>query len=392
MEKMGTLWKCHGIIALSPDIHNIHLQGTEMLDSLLKTLRGEATDEIVWTADIHYWISGQKQAGKSDPEWNTEEGYLKLCRDLGIMPYYWYNKFWLAKPEYHGVEISNDSKGGTHVRIWKTPLGELREESAFMVESCSNAVTKHPVESEEDLKILLYILEHRELVPDCMEDYCERIQLWTRYDGIPSIALPRSPLPAFFYEWAGLQNAVYLMSDFPEMVGQILHLMEEQELKIIDAVCRLAPPLVHFADNLSSENLSGFFDTYMAEQYRRRIRKLHAADVRCAVHLDGTTRGLLQKITATGVDAIEALTPQPVGDVAADEMRKLTGSDSIILWGGVPGAMFAPPYTWTDMKRHVEKLLDAWRGTPFVIGVGDQVPSNGDITMVKRISDMIKFR
>ncbi|MBN1863468.1 MAG: hypothetical protein JW808_01065 [Victivallales bacterium] len=114
------------------------------------------------------------------------------------------------------------------------------------------------------------------------------------------------------------------------------------------------------------------------------------ADVRCAVHLDGTTRGLLQKITATGVDAIEALTPLPVGDVAIEEMRKLTGSDSIILWGGVPGAMFAPPYTWTDMKRHVEKLLDAWRGTPFVVGVGDQVPSNGDITMVKRISDMIK--
>jgi hypothetical protein len=51
--------------------------------------------------------------------------------------------------------------------------------------------------------------------------------------------------------------------------------------------------------------------------------------------------------------------------------------------------MFAPPYTWTDMKRHVEKLLDAWRGTPFVVGVGDQVPPNGDITMVKRISDMI---
>ena len=68
----------------------------------------------------------------------------------------------------------------------------------------------------------------------------------------------------------------------------------------------------------------------------------------------------------------------------------MAGSDSVILWGGLPGVMFAPPYTWKDMEAHVEKLVAAWQGTPFVVGVADQVPPDGDIGMVKRISEFLK--
>jgi hypothetical protein len=78
-----------------------------------------------------------------------------------------------------------------------------------------------------------------------------------------------------------------------------------------------------------------------------------------------------------------------VGDADFAEMRKLAGNDNVILWGGVPGAMFAPPYTWDDMEAHIEKLLEAWGGTPFIIGVADQVPPDGDITFCRKIAEMI---
>jgi hypothetical protein len=60
-----------------------------MLEGLLKLLNGEYSDEIVWTADITYWIAGQQQAGSAKAEWETEEGYLQLHRELGILPYYY---------------------------------------------------------------------------------------------------------------------------------------------------------------------------------------------------------------------------------------------------------------------------------------------------------------
>ena len=112
---------------------------------------------------------------------------------------------------------------------------------------------------------------------------------------------------------------------------------------------------------------------------------MHAAGVKCAVHLDGTVKGLLPKLVRSGFDAIEALTPKPAGDLDIEEIRDLAASDTVILWGGVPGVMFAPPYTWEQMEAHVRRLLDCWQGRPFVMGVADQVPPDGNIEFCRKI-------
>lgn len=360
-----------------------------MLQSLLALLNGERPNGIVWTADISYWISGQQQQAKADPAWQHEEGYLQLCRRLGILPYYWYDRFWLGRPEYDGsIRVSTAVDGDTTVRVWHTPEGELREEQTFLPQSCSTATTRYPVQTEEDLRTLIDLLNHRCLVPDCLDDYPTRRALWATYDGLPSIAMPRSPLSAFLYEWAGVQDGIYLLMDYPDLAHEVLELMEQQEAPIIDAVCAAAPPLVHFADNLSSDNLTSFYDAYMAQPHRRRLERLHAAGVRCAVHLDGTVKGLLPKLAANGFDAIEALTPQPAGDLSIEELRTCANDQRVILWGGVPGVTFAPPYTWPDMEAHVRRVLKVWQGTPFILGVADQVPPDGDIDFCRRIAEI----
>jgi hypothetical protein len=91
----------------------------------------------------------------------------------------------------------------------------------------------------------------------------------------------------------------------------------------------------------------------------------------------------------SGFDVVEALTPQPGGDLTPEEMLKLAGDSPVILWGGVPGILFAPPYTWEDIQAHVQNLVRSWKGHPFVVGVADQVPPNGEIEFCRRIADML---
>jgi hypothetical protein len=43
-----------------------------MLNSFYQLLRGEPAEEIVWTADISYWLTGQKIANTVKPEWEME--------------------------------------------------------------------------------------------------------------------------------------------------------------------------------------------------------------------------------------------------------------------------------------------------------------------------------
>jgi len=364
-----------------------------MLNSFIHLLQGHPPEHIVWTADITYWISGQKEAGTANPDWDTEEGYLRLHRDLGIMPYYYYEKFWVSAPGYRGdIQVFQESSGGQITNRIQTPAGSLAETNVYLPDSCSVGCAKHYVENEPDLDILLYILEHRQLQPANLADYPARVQLWEKYDGLPSLGLPRSPLSSFVYEWAGLQAAAFLLADCPAKVAAALRLMEEQEAPILDALCQVRPRLVHFPDNLSSDNLAGYYNKYMAGAHTRRISRLHEAGIRAAVHLDGAVRGLLPKLVHAGFDAIEALTPYPGGDLTSQEIAHLAGSDIVILWGGIPGILFAPPFTWEDMSAHLRRLLSDWQGRPFVLGVADQVPPNGNIDFCKRIADSLEMR
>ncbi len=360
------------------------------LDDFLRLLCSERPDGVVWTADLSYWISGRQADGTADPAWRTEEGYLELHRSLGVMPYYYYERFWTGRAVYDAtVREQTRTEGYRTTRLWETPVGTLREENCYLPESACHGIMRYPVGTGADLDTLQYLVEHRQLEPDNLADYGQRRALWARYDGLPCLGLPRSPLSALAYEWVGMQNLVYLMLDHDDRVRQLLALMEEQEAPVIDAVCELAPPLVHFPDNLSSDNLTGLYDECLGPTHRRRLAKLHAAGVRAAVHLDGTVRGLLPKLAASGFDAIEALTPKPAGDLAVEEMRPLAGAAGTILWGGVPGTMFASPHTWVDMRAHVEQTLSHWRGQPFVLGVADQVPPDGDIAFCRSIAEIL---
>ena len=360
-----------------------------MLESFLRLLNGEKPDEIIWTADLEYWLAGRRMYGSLDTKYEGERGRLRLSQELGILPYYWYEQFWLAKPEYDDVEVITEHKGGSDIRKWRTPVGEIEEVSEFTEESCSQAVVKHSVRNEDDLKILLYILEHRELKPANLDDYEHRRELYAEYDGIPSVAMPRSPISALAVEWCGIENLTYLIADCPELVARVFALFEQQEEPIIDAVCKVCPPLVLFADNITSDFYTPFFDKYMKGPYRKRLDALHSAGVKCAVHLDGTVRGMLPKLAAVSFDAIEALTPAPVGDVPLETMRGLAKSEAVILWGGMPGAMFCKPYTWDDVEKHLEKLFDCWGEQRFVLGMADQIPANGDIEICRKISEMV---
>jgi hypothetical protein len=194
------------------------------------------------------------------------------------------------------------------------------------------------------------------------------------------------------YEWCGIQNLVFLLQDHQERMRQVLDLLQAQEEPILDAVCELAPPLVHFPDNLDSDNLTGYYDRYLAPGHRNRLGKLHAAGVKAAVHLDGAVRGLLPKLAASGFDAVEALTPQPFGDLTPTEMDRLVGRSDLILWGGVPGALFSPPTDWNQMRQQVEGLLSDWSGRPFVMGVADQVPPDGDVDFCRQIGGLVSRR
>jgi len=48
--------------------------------------------------------------------------------------------------------------------------------------------------------------------------------------------------------------------------------------------------------------------------------------------------------------------------------------------------MFSPPWEWDDLRADLQRGLAAWRGTPFILGIADQLPPDGNIDFVPRIA------
>ena len=91
------------------------------------------------------------------------------------MPYYWCDPFWLGEPVYDAtMQVFYERQGDATARVWRTPAGKLREETAFLPASCFTGCAGAPVQTERDLDALSWLAEHRHLEPRCLRDYERR--------------------------------------------------------------------------------------------------------------------------------------------------------------------------------------------------------------------------
>jgi len=359
-----------------------------MRERAMAVFGGEVPDRMPWFCDLTYWIAGQRQQGTFPKEYEGEEGYLKLHKDLGVGIYLFPPIVYRSRRDDTRFKSTIRREGDVSIHETQTPEGTLRTIHQYSPLSASAAPIEYAVKTPEDLRALRSYISHQRIEP-AFDNFKRIDALWGEH-GIPVMMFGRSPLARLAVEWAGIANLSYLLADHRQDVEETLALIGRKQDAIYDAICDSPAQIVEIGDNLTAETMGGLFKQYSTPYYLKRIEQFHAAGKRVGVHLDGTMRGLISDLADTGLDFIEAITPAPVGDVAVEELFTLV-NEKTILWGGVPGAMFAPPFTWDDVKTFVENIIQ--RHGPsgrFVLCSADQVPVNGDIDLVRRISELVE--
>ncbi len=354
-------------------------------EQLLAVFRGEVPNHVPWFADLSWWHSAAMELGELELQYHND-GVVELHRNLCCGIYLPLCSAWNLS---YGCAVRMGREGAHLVRTFGTPMGELREVQRYLPESFTWAFTERLVKSAHDLPALRYIIDSQQYEENHGEVE-HRLALYGN-QGLPVMSVPRTPLSRMFVEFAGVETTIYALCEEPEDMRKIFDSMEVSDNAAYHLTTKTPGPLVMFPDNLTSEVVSPrLFEKYSYAYYERRIKELHAAEKWCLTHIDGTLRGLLPLLARTGLDGVEGLTPFPIGDVRPDELRALTNED-IVLWGGIPGAMFGPGYKEEEFRDYVIQYLTTLRGNPrFVLGVGDQVPPRSDITRVRLIAALVE--
>jgi hypothetical protein len=353
-------------------------------ERLLAALDGRRPDVLPWFADLSYWYHAQTLAGHLPDEYEGDAGFVRLHADHHVGYYLGYAPVYVDA--YDGVEVSSRTAGHLRTIRWRTPVGEIRGSNRLLPATASEAPVKWPVTSPDDLRVLRYIADATQTTPNY-----ERYELLNRLagdQGHPTVLPPRSPISQMLAQWTGAVHLTYLLADARAEVELTLQSLARAADGAYDAIAASPAPFVEFPDNLSGEVVTGLFERYQFDYYVRRIERLHAVRKKVGTHLDGTLKGILPLLAKTGLDFVESITPAPVGDVAVHRLRELAGPD-IILFGGVPGAMLAPPFGADDVRRQVEAIVEHhWAAGKFILGVADQVPPNGDMGLVRLIGEL----
>jgi hypothetical protein len=352
-------------------------------------LRGRKPDAMAWCGDMTYWHAAHTEIGDIPERWRGKDGRHRLNRELGLSEYV---------PGCTGGdtlegddvlhEVSQDN--GRLINRWCTPVGMIQEVQEYSTASFSWGYTEHAVKTAADLRVVRHIYENRRFIPAPDRFTSEDAEYAAYGLGPTHVAGPPTPISELNKHWIGVMELACLLMDEPEEMRRVLEAIGAFNDQVYQALAAAPPSCVMICENLTATTMGGYFDDYIAPHLRRWTGWLRQGGHISMLHNDGTLRGTLEKLGPAGVDCVDSVVPKPVGDVEIADLRELAGEE-VILIGGLPGAMFAPPFTARDIERQVLEIIRHHKDTnKFILGVADQVPPNGDLALVKRVSELIE--
>jgi len=186
----------------------------------------------------------------------------------------------------------------------------------------------------------------------------------------------------------GIEKGVYALYEWPEQIKLFFIKREENHDRLINLINLSPIDLINFGENVHAGTLSpNLFVKYHLPACQRRCEKLHAAGKFIYSHWDGDTKSLLSFVKESGLDGIEAITPQPQGDVTIEEVKDVFGED-LFLIDGLPAIYFDDIYSEGDLVECTHKIIDLF-APKLILGISDEISSSGDIERIRLVDYIV---
>jgi hypothetical protein len=358
---------------------------------LLTVYTGGRPDTVPALADLSYWHAGNGGGkfipGKTDgANRDKVDTLLALHRRTGAAIHLNLGSFYRESYD-SSVRVASGIRGDTYFHRFETPVGTVEELREWGPTTYSWPITRHMIQSVEDLKVIRYVFERISYAANW--DLFHEVDAQVGDLGLPLVQVPYTGLGYLMSRYAGVEPTVMFAVDEPEEFEATLEAINTAHEKC----CRLmaegpSQVLIH-SDNLTSDTQSPpWVRRYSGEHYRKMTRIAHEHGKPIVTHIDGRLRGLLSTTRDLGFDGADAATPAPWGDLTPAQCRAEAGPD-YILSGGVPPDSFNAGVPMRVFDEQVEAWLDLrHQSSALIIAPGDQLPPGGDIDRVTRMVEM----
>ncbi|TFG13066.1 MAG: hypothetical protein EU535_05405 [Promethearchaeota archaeon] len=370
-------------------------------ERVLNTFAKKKIDRIVYSPRLYYWYLGnrlyikrnvEKYLQSDIPEKFLRKSQLELYDLLVASPRYTLETLYLPlidfkiNPEAKIQLITKPgSKLGESITKYKTPIGELTQKIAIGG-GLSGHYTEFPVKTIEDMKIMKYIMENTEC--HFLEENYKKSKEQIGDRGVISTYIESSPYQRIIKTTIGFTRTIRLLKSRPHETENFISFLEDWDNQMYNETIKSPIKIINFGENIDGYlSPPPYFEKYLIPYYEKRVKQFHKAGKYCHIHMDGALKDLLPYLADLPFDGLEALTPQPQGDVSLEELKDAIGNK--IFLDGIPSILFLPEYSYDYVRDYTEKVLEMFSPN-LILGVSDELPPNGDICKVEMIAEIIQ--
>jgi hypothetical protein len=266
-----------------------------------------------------------------------------------------------------------------------TPVGDIYEERAFETAYGSSSIRKHYVENADDYPILWHLIEDGQIVEDFDRYHKDVAELGD--DGLPLVAVERTPYQQLWVQWVGLDNLGLHLTDYPDRVQHTMELLRRRARAIYEIAYRSPAPFVDVPDNITAPAIGGQrFAEYCVPLYNELADMLVERHALVFVHMDGDLKPLWQAIAASRIGGIDSFSPAPDNDMTIEEAVTLWPDKRLFV--NFPSSVHLRPYEQVHAEA-LHLLRAAGHTGRLQIQISENVPHGVWRTSMRAIADAI---
>jgi hypothetical protein len=320
---------------------------------LTAVLNGETPD--VTPFSIYSWMMDDPKSARWQRAVDQGLGLSHDCRTVRFIE--------------HGVQNVNEKmtvNGDRHsVHRKVTPIGTLQQ--IYI----NGWLREHYIKTPADYKIMQWVVEHTELLPQ-HEEYA-KAEEFVGERGVTIINGSRTPIMSINVDWAGTEQFCLDMAlEVPELhdlfAARKKTFMEETRL-----IAAGPGRFVRWGENLATSMYGPRrYEQFLMSVYNEAVPIMERGGKRAMVHYDGPLNALAPNIAAAPFHVVESLTEPPEGDMMYDDCRRLWPEK--VFWGNFNVGLYA------SSEQEIREAVIAKRNRAgkkgFALEISEELPAN----------------
>lgn len=327
----------------------------DVAERVYSTLKGEAADRVPWLIYSNHLPRG---------------GFERRMRNMGLGLDV---RCRVYKSYTPNVRVESKTVGDYTYMVYRTPIGEVyskyRIGLSFQFKGQGSWMVEHPIKKLEDIDIVRFIVE--DTVYEPQYDVYQQLKEELEGDGVVTVGGDYTPLMKIIVNFMGFWNFALMQMKHMDKIDELVKALDEKYVEMYSIIAKSPAKIVRIGDNIDGKMISPkLFEKYCLPYYNKYAEILKKPGRYVISHMDGRLKILKELIAKTKLDAIEAFTPPPMGDLPVAEARKAWGDK--VIWMNFPEEVFLR--SREEIEMYTKNLLKEMApGFRYIISITEDI-------------------